>query len=63
VRVRVVGVGVCHTDLAGVAGAFPLSLPGRVGKAADLGMKSPSTMLNVISRDYKGLCVKAVLLT
>jgi aryl-alcohol dehydrogenase len=31
VRVRVVGVGLCHTDLVGVAGAFPLSLPAVFG--------------------------------
>jgi aryl-alcohol dehydrogenase len=31
VRVRIVGVGVCHTDLVGVAGAFPLSLPAVFG--------------------------------
>jgi len=31
VRVRIVGVGVCHTDLVGVAGVFPLSLPAVFG--------------------------------
>jgi len=30
-RVRIVGVGVCHTDLVGAAGAFPLSLPAVFG--------------------------------
>lgn len=31
VRVRIVGVGLCHTDLVAVAGAFPLSLPAVFG--------------------------------
>jgi aryl-alcohol dehydrogenase len=31
VRVRIVGVGLCHTDLVGAAGAFPLSLPAVFG--------------------------------
>src|SRR5260370_2640667 len=29
--VRIVGVGLCHTDLVGVAGAFPLSVPAVFG--------------------------------
>jgi aryl-alcohol dehydrogenase len=31
VLVRIVGVGLCHTDLVGVAGAFPVSLPAVFG--------------------------------
>jgi aryl-alcohol dehydrogenase len=31
VLVRIVGVGLCHTDLVGVAGAFPMSMPAVFG--------------------------------
>jgi aryl-alcohol dehydrogenase len=48
VLVRIVGVGLCHTDLVGVAGAFPMSLPAVFGhEGAGIVEKVGNTVLNV----------------